>query len=107
MNLGADIKLYESSNLFNVLWYGLKEGAKAVYEPGRLFGANIFALGCFLIGQFLHKSDFFTRILNGTLSVKKVLLFSVITVLLLFFPNAPKSVIKTDFFRMTQILVGQ
>ncbi len=98
LDFGADIKLYESSNILHVFWYGLKEGAKAVYEPSRLFGADIFALGCFLIGQFLHKYDCFTKILNGTLSIKKVLLFSVIAVLLLFFPNAPKNVIKTDFF---------
>jgi len=59
LDWSADIKLFESSNVFHCLWYGLQEGAKAVYEPIRLFGANLFALACFLIGQFLHKYDFF------------------------------------------------
>lgn len=96
----TDITLYESKNLFDVLIYGLKEGTRESYELGRLLGINLFVLACFLFGRFLYKIDFFSKILENKLSVKKTFwTFLISTIILALITKSLTQLIKFDLFQ--------
>ncbi len=61
-NSTTDLKLYESHNIFNVFYYGLKDGLKDFIDIGKLLGVDLLVLACFLIGQFFQKIDIFNKI---------------------------------------------
>jgi uncharacterized protein len=96
----ADIRFYDQKNLFNVLWYGLKEGTREFYETGRLLGINLFVLACFLFGQYLKKTDFFHKIITGRISAKKMFWSSLgITIITAIVYNSLTHFFKIDFFK--------
>lgn len=96
----TNISLYESKNLFNVLFYGLKEGTRELYELGRLLGVNLFVLACFLFGQYLHKTDFFSKILENKISAKKLFWTILIsTVLVALVKKGITQLFKVDVFK--------
>lgn len=96
----ADIKLYQSKNLIDVMLYGFKEGTKELFESGRLLGINLFVLACFLFGRFLYKVDFFTKILANKLSAKKLFwTFLVSTILLAVITKGLTELLKFDIFK--------
>jgi uncharacterized protein len=95
----TNISLYESKNLFKILLYGLKEGTRELYELGRLLGINLFVLACFLVGQFLHKIDFFTKMLENKISAKKLFWASLIsTILVALVTKGVRQLLKFDIF---------
>jgi uncharacterized protein len=71
-----------------------------LYEPGRLLGINLFVLACFLFGQFLHKINFFTKILENSISAKRLFWTSLITTsLIALITKGAEQLLKFDIFK--------
>src|SRR3954470_21388420 len=67
----TDLRLYESHNVASVFRYGVLEGLKDYLAMGKLLGADMFALACFLWGQCLQKLDFFSHVAENKKYIKR------------------------------------
>lgn len=96
----TDLALYESHNVFKVLLYGFFEGTKELYSLGRLLGINLFVLSCFLFGQYFYKIDFFRKIVNGEISVKRMFWTSLLsTISVAAITNFIPKIFKNNIFK--------
>lgn len=57
-----DLSLYRSSNLLDVLEYGLLSGARMSLSPTKLFDWDLVMLACAFAGMACHRSGFFETI---------------------------------------------
>jgi uncharacterized protein len=76
--------LFESRNIFNVLWFGLL--GTYLYEivsPNYLVSVHVVMLCCFFFGMAAQKSNFFTRLHENKKYIKRVFWISLGAVLIL------------------------
>jgi uncharacterized protein len=76
--------LFESSNIFKVLWFGLV--GTYLYEfisPNYLISVHVVMLCCFFLGMAAQKANFFTHLHENKKYVKRVFWISLGAVLLL------------------------
>jgi uncharacterized protein len=66
-----DLDLYRSSNIFNVIHYGLADSLKDFFALNKVFGLNMVVLGCFFFGRFLQQIKFFERLNENKKYVKR------------------------------------
>ncbi len=79
----TDLGLYASHNVINVFYYGLKDGTKDYLEIGKLLGADLFVLACFLLGQYFQKTDVFNSLKERKLYLKSAFWFGIIITVLI------------------------
>lgn len=76
--------LFESSNPFRVLWFGLV--GTYLYEfvsPNYLVSVHVVMLCCFFFGMAAHKSNFFIRLHENKKYIKRIFWLSLASVLFL------------------------
>jgi len=69
---GPDLQLYQSHSIFDVLWFGFRSGVNVMISLRKLLTWNVVMLACALMGQFVHKINFFEHLNDHKKYIKGV-----------------------------------
>ncbi len=111
----ADIALYHSSKILDVLKYGLQSGLHIFFQVSKIADWNLVMLCCAFMGMYLHKVGFFENILEYKQSVKRIFWYSLIFFIFAATLNGISGTIKfsnnkdlTDYYKVELwFLLGQ